>query len=278
MIFWKKTKIWLMLPWLLLDKFVFSRMFSYISLLSFNEKKMSGKLYDDVSNIPIPIKSSLKRISISDIDNKKLKRTLRLTSLFRPWYVYFVRINSSKGVDNNREVIYLSRKPIRTGEKIYTNRISDSDLDKNYLTYRIKRFLRKHSLGRDEFYKIESQLYVMVAKKTLLHDKLREKQKEAYERRKKKVLEKTVYKAIKRGTLFTYSTFLGSFNSDLPLFHKVVESGRTDLVKKMLDATYDENERKELINYKARRTYEGNLPIQYAETEEMKELLNNYGK
>lgn len=272
-----------MLPWLLLDKFVLSRMFSYIPLLSYNEKKISGKLYNGVSNVPIQVKNSLKMISISDIDNEKLKRTLRITSLMRPWYVYFVQTNSSKGVDNNREVIYLSRKPIRTGEKIYTNRISDSDLDKNYLTYRIKRFLRKHSLGRDEFYKIESQLYVMVAKKTPLHDKLREKQKEAYERRKKKALEKTVNKAIKKGTLFTYSTFLGSFNNDVPLFHKVVESGRTDLVKKILDATYDDKERKELINYKAKRTYEGNLPkgnlpIQYAETEEMKDLLNSYGK
>jgi hypothetical protein len=93
-------------------------------------------------------------------------------------------------------------------------------------------------------------------------------------------MEKKVNELIKLDMLFSRGSFYGDY-TNLPVFHKIVKANRLDLVKKMLDACYDDEERKELVNYNVdndgwKTNYKGLKPIDLAKDDEMKNLLNKW--
>jgi len=219
------------LPIILLN-LLFCKIFGLIFNMKYEYMHLAAKINIGISmGMSYKIKTNPKKVNLSHITNKKMQRTL----MFGKWNIYSIRINSEKNsnkTDSNREVIYITKDNIKKDDLIYVSRISDYKLNKKYTSNaKFNRFLDKQNLKTLEFYKLESQLYCIVAIKTILHDKLKEEQKIYYEKKVIKDFNKKVKKLIKDENLFGKYKVMSDW-SNMPLFFKCIKANRIDLVKK----------------------------------------------
>lgn len=268
--------IYLLIPIILLD-LLFSKIFNYIPKLNLIYKEHAAKIDLHKSIICNKLNTNnFKPIKISDITNKKLRRSLRLT--FRKWYVYQLDKKPQQNFnvsDSNRYRIYISRDKLTKKDYISGERISDFYLSKNYNRKRKRLYLKFKGIKNNEFYKLEPQLYVICAKKSHRHDKLKEKSKIRIERKKNKKLTKQVKKAIKNDDLYSR---ISSLDSQTPL-NLAVENNRYDLIEKILKYAEKIGEKEQIINY----SYywddpnDAKKPLEMVQNKAMIEYLKNNG-
>lgn len=274
----RKLKFWFLIPILLLEKLL--SLFGYIPHLWVKYADISanidtGKSFD-FGQKP---KSELKRVNLFYIKNRKLRISLLLSGIFKRWYIYKSRkFDERCDMDSNREIIYLTKdKNLKNDIKSQYDRLSDYLLNSNYKTKNITRYLKRINLEKTDFYKIEPQIFVIVAEETNKHETLKKERNKLYEYKKIRSLEKTVKKMIKYHNLFSNEKVYGVWD-DKPVIHTIAQQDRIDLMKRILNSADDDEERSKLVNY---RTWKGeyNLfkkPIDYAKSEEMKTLLKKW--
>lgn len=277
---WRTIKFWLRVPQLLIDKLL-SKIMNYIPFLNFKYDELAANIDKDKSLSPQTLKNEPVKLELSDIKNDKLRKSLKLSGILNHWNIYYIRNRGemkSNISDNNRDVIYLTKDELKKDDRYYGERISDSDLDKNYSTNKRRRFLRGNGLETDEFYKVEPQMFVIAAAHSKEHDEMKKEREIRYEKKNKRSLEKAVDKAIKYDNLFTTGGVSGDWTR-YPIFHKVVSADRIDLAKKLLDAAIDDKERRELVTY-SDNPFGDNMytkkPIELAKSDEMKDLINKW--
>jgi len=276
----RRIKVYLYIP-IALFELTFSKIFNLVPYLNFKYDVLAAKLDTDRS-LPqdTKTKDDWVELNVKDIKNKKLRYSLYLSGIFKKWYVYYTRnigVRDYNKSDNNRDVIYISKEKLNISEGIYIGeRISETDLNKKYNTNKLSKYLKRLNLKYDEFYKIEPQMYAIAALRTERHEIMQKERNIIYAKKKDKSLEKVVNKMIKDENLFSHSSTYGDY-SDLPVFHKLVKANRIDLVKKVLLNAEDDDERCNLVNYKASREYvQDSKPMDCAKTDEMKKLLEKW--
>ncbi|MFW6311263.1 MAG: hypothetical protein ACOC1K_03405 [Nanoarchaeota archaeon] len=277
---YRHLKFWLNIPLLVFDK-LFSKLVNYIPFINFTYKIRAGKIDSNLSLSPSTLNHDPVKMDLAEIKNKKLRKSLKLSGIFNNWNVYYIRNRGemkSNISDNNRDVIYLSKDELKKGDTYYGERLSDTLLNNNYSSNKKRKFLKKNGLSTDEFYKLEPQMFVIAAVHSNEHDEMKKEREVRYERNNKKSLEKAVKKAIKYDNLFTTGSVKGDW-SRYPIFHKVVSVDRIDLAQKLLDAAFDDDERKELVSY-SENPFGDNMytkkPIELAKSDEMKSLINKW--
>jgi hypothetical protein len=278
------VRTWLMLPSVLFG-LLLHKLVNFVPRILFRYNEYSARIDMDLSISTYKIdKDSLKQISLNDIKNKNLRRSLKATNIFNNWKVYYAYTtteNKTCNVDDSlRDVIYITKDKLKVGDEYSGQRISEHEIDKRYGKLR-KKYLKK--LNIKNFNEIEPQMYLIVAKKTHRHDDMKKEREIRYEKKKRSALEKLVKKCIKDDDIIGRSNSItGMFNYD-PVAFKVVDADRLDLMQKLIDACDDE-ELQEMLTvvldsdgwespevYKDTNGYRTLLRI--AKSEQMKELI-----
>jgi hypothetical protein len=213
----------------ILIEMVMSKIIDYVPRLGFLYDKLSAKIDTDSSISPSKVKSDPIKITLDDIKNEKIKKTLKLTGIFNSWNIYtFDRLN------DNRQPIYITKDEIELGDIIYGERVSDHYVDSNYSSKKSKRYLK--SKGVSHISEIEPQFWVVAAKKSDRHDKMETERQDRYDKKRRRELEKLVDEEISEAS-FTGRTrhIYGQWNNN-PLIFKIIEADRIDLMKKVIDA------------------------------------------
>lgn len=277
---YNKIKTWLYIPFGLLD-IVFSKLFNLIPHLTFKYNVLAA-IIDTDKSLPQETKTKEEwvELKIMDITNKKLRYSLYLSGIFKKWYIYKTRnigVRDYNRSDNNRDVIYISKDKINITEGVYYGeRLSDYNLNEFYTDKKLIKYLKKINLKYDEFYKIEPQMYAIAALRTELHEFQRKERKIIYKKKMDHALDIKVKEMIKKEDLFKFGYVYGN-NSDIPIFHKVVDADRIDLVQKILNSAEDDEEREALVNFEASREYGySRKPLNFAKSDDMKKLLNKW--
>lgn len=274
----RKLKWWFSIPILLFEKFL--SLFGYIPHLWIKYTDLSanidtGKSFDFAQKP----KGELKYVNLFYIKNKKMRISLLLSGIFKRWYIYKSRKFDERGdMDSKREIIYLTKDKNLTNDiKSHYDRLSDYLLNNKYKHTKITKYLKSINLEKTDFYKIEPQIFVIIAAETNKHETIKKERDILYKHKKARSLEKIVKKMIKNHDLFSNEKIYGVWDSK-PIIHTIAEQDRIDLMKRLLDSADDDEERCKLVNY---RTWKGeyNLfkkPIEYAKSEEMKVLLSKW--
>jgi hypothetical protein len=278
-----KLKFYIYIPFLLLEKLI-SLIFGfiYIPFLNFKYGILSMNI-DNGRSLSYHEKfknNKLRRLRLNDVDNFKLRFTLFVTGLFKKWYVYTVSYYENKPLykdRTNRQVVYLSKKPLKENGLYVYECISKTDLNKKYKN--LNRYLKlKGYKGAEEFYKIEPQYYVILGEKPKNYESLMEKSRKRFNKKERKVDTKKIMKCIKNDRLFTS---ISNWEDKTPLEY-CVEKVRYDLIEKILKYTKKVNEDIKVLNYLYERTGEYHFaertkPIYYAKDDKMFKYLLNKG-
>jgi hypothetical protein len=272
---WRQVKGWLNIPRMIFEK-ILSKLIKFVPLLSLRYNELAAKIDFDKSLSINTFKEDPIKLGLMDIKNDNLRNTLAATGIFKKWNVY-----TFNRTHENRQPIYISKDELKKGDEYYGERISDSDVDKNYGKNK-RRFLK--SKGAEELSEIEPQFWVIVAKKTDKHDKMKKERDSRYNSKTIKALENAVKEAIKDDNILGRSnSFTGSW-SHLPIAFKVVEADRIDLLQQLIDGCIDYQDRKDMLNNvidsegwsKDKKYYDGNLYkclLDYAKSDEMKKFI-----
>lgn len=262
----KKILSYLLIPILLFEKFM--ELFHYVPFL-LNKYHMVACDIDNNMNLGIAdrMKHDITEVDMSYIKNKYMRNSLLITGIFKKWIIYKGYTMKERGYnspDSQREVIYITKEKIVMNDPCFHYRINDSD------------FNRKTKKDNN-FYKIESQIFVVIAKKGDKYKELSKERDTLYNYKKERELEKEVKRMIKKHNLFSNRSLRYYFN-DIPVIHIVSKQDRVDLMKKILDNAVDDEERNKLVNYK---TWKGSdalfkKPKEYAVSDEMKTLLEKW--
>jgi len=125
------------IPSVLTDK-LFGYILNYIPNLNFSYDIVSG---NKISNLmsskaySIPFKfEGYKKVNIDDIDNDKLRRTLRISGLFKEWNIY-VRKKKSSVSEKETLSVCISKEDLKDGDSChyyssYLKNMTDSDGNK----------------------------------------------------------------------------------------------------------------------------------------------------
>ena len=208
----KSINVYYMLP-IIFFRYLFDKVFNTYIKISTKYKVISGKYYTG-KGFSFETKFKCKRkLKIKDIKNKKLRYSLYLTSLFKPWHIYLMNEGKDTTTDlNKRESIYISRDKLETDEQYIGERIHENDLNKLFKNKYRKTRRRKYNVhNSSEYYKIESQFYVVIVKFTDLQRELKKYAKNKYEYDKQKELKNAVNKAIKTSNFNTGRNFIGKY-------------------------------------------------------------------
>jgi hypothetical protein len=180
------------------------------------------------------------KLTINDVKNEKMRKTLKMTGIFDKWNVYiFERIH------DNRQPIYITKDELHKGDRYHGERISDSDVNKNYGRGE-RRYLK--TKGVKNISELEPQFWVVCAVHGEKHEEMNKERDERYEAKTRRALEKGVNKAIKEDDILGRSSqFIGDWNYN-PIAFKVVSADRVDLMKKLIDGCIDDEEIDKMIN------------------------------
>jgi len=239
---WRQVKAWLKLPVILLDRLL-SKILNYVPQLNFQYDQLAAKIDLGKGLSPEKIQNEPEKLSLSDIKNKKMKNSLKASGIFDKWNVYYMRtIDPDRKFnvnDNSRDVIYISKDELKKGDTYYGERISESRFSKHD-TRKMRKTLRK--TGAEKYADLEPQMFVVVAKHSEEHDKMKGERDERYTAKEKKELEKLVDKCIKDEDLTGYSKSIAGDWSRDPVLAKVVRADRIDLAEKLINACFDYQE------------------------------------
>jgi hypothetical protein len=279
-------KLILHLP-LMFINWLFSFVFDYIPQLNFKYKEQAGRL-DSGAGLTfheLHTKSDrfgnpmFKKLKIKDITNRKLRRSLRLSTIFRKWNIYQLDQSENRNCnvsDDKRYRIYITKDILEFDSLVTGERISDFKLSKNYSRKKERLYLKSKGVTSKEFYKLEPQLYVICALKSKRHEKQSEKRKIKYAKDKYNKLTKQVKKAIKDDRLYSR---VGSWDDQTPL-NLAIQNDRYDLIEKILKYTGKIDEVDKVLNYVHRdwddypKEYK---PLDMAKTDKMKAYLTEKG-
>jgi hypothetical protein len=212
---WRQTKAYLKIPALIVDT-ALSKILNYIPKLNFLYNSMAAKIDTGTSfnsGHGQKIDVNIQEITLSDIKDNKVKKSLMLSGLLKNWKVYRLDRVSHDG----KSPIYLSKEDLKKGDFVHGQRLSTDE--KNV------------------------EFYVVAAKHTEEHKEMSKERNERYKNKKYKEYNDKVNKAIKIGR------FMGrSSGGDLsPLFHNLIKEGFLDLVKKCLDNQKDSEKKRQMI-------------------------------
>ena len=283
----KNLKITLQTPLTLVD-ILLSLVFNYISRLNVKYKEQSArldfgmslgsfhKLTDKVDNFGNPL---IKEIGIKDITNRKFRRSLRFSSLFKKWHIYQLDTNdvqSSNVSDGQRQRVYISKDKLDENSLVTGTRISDYQLSKNYSSKRERLYLKSRGITRREFYKLEPQVYIICAEKSDRHEKQSEIRKIRYAKNKANKLTKQIKKAIKNDDLYSR---VSSWDDQTPL-NLAIKNNRYDLIEMVLKYANEIDEVDKVLNYvhKDWSDYpKEHKPLDMVNDEKMKAYLTEKG-
>ena len=270
---WRQIKGYLKIPQILLE-LLLKKLVNFVPRIGLRYDELSAKIDFDKSLSPNTIKDDIQKLTINDIKNDNLRRTLKTKGIFDKWNVYYMNRQHQ-----NRDAIYITKDELKKGDKYYGERISDHDIDDKYSSKKQRRYFKEK--GVKNISELEPQFYVVAAVHSDNHDKMNIERKERYKKKKERSLEKLVDKCIKNDDLIGRSSSTYGDWSYLPVIHKVVKEDRIDLVQKIIDACLDEDDVKKVLNQKIdhegwQDDRNGKSPIDFAKSEEMKTLLRKY--
>lgn len=215
----KSINIYYFLP-IILFRYLFDKIFNTYISVSTKYKIISGEYYTN-KGFGFENKFECKRkLKIKDITNKKLRYSLYLTSLFKPWHIYLMNEGKNTTTDlNKRESIYISRDKLEPGDKYTGERIRESEFNKLFKNKYRKQRRKLGVYNSSDHYKLEPQFYVVMIKYTDLQYKLKEYSKLKYEYKKEKELKKAVDTAIKTSNFNTGKPFTGKMGGTSLIEH-----------------------------------------------------------
>jgi len=212
---WRQTKAYLRIPALIVDT-ALSKILNYIPKLNFLYNSMAAKIDTGTSfnsGFGSKIDTDIQEITLSDIKDDKVKKSLMLSGLLKNWKIYRLDRKSYDG----KTPIYVSKDVLKKGDAVHGERIS-TDED-------------------------NVEFYVVAAKHTEEHEEMGRERSDRYSNKKYKEYKDKVNKAIKTGR-FMGRTSSGDFS---PLFHNLVKEGYLDLVKKCLESEKDPKKKRGMI-------------------------------
>jgi hypothetical protein len=240
---WRQAKAYLKIPNLIID-LALSKILNYIPKLNLIYDSMAAKIDTGTSgNSGIGTElSSFKEIKLEDIKDEKVKRSLKLSGLFKDWHIYKLDRVSHDG----RTPIYISKDVLNQGDKIHGERLRD-------VSY--TRYDNKADGYNDEKGNWITEFYVVAAKHSNEHETMKKERDGRYANKKYKEFKEKVNKAIK------YNSFMGrtSVADFTPLFHTLIKNNYVDLVKKCLDSVSNPKVKRNMIVDKYNK--EGDLSI-----------------
>jgi hypothetical protein len=250
----KSISIYFFLP-IILFRYLFDYVFNtYISIVT-KANILSGKYYCDEGFDHLKSFRYIKKIKIKDITNRKLRYSLYLTSLFRPWHIYMKSVAKETTSDlNNRDSIYISRTKLETCDDYIGERLSDHNLNKLFKTKYRKQRKNKEVYNSTDHWKLEKQYYVLCTKYTELHKQLKEYSKVKYEYDKQTELKKAVKDAIETSNFNTNKNFTGKLLGGSLIEHLLYYK-EYDYLHKIYDSL-DYNDKKYFINVLNEFVYE----------------------
>ncbi len=223
---WRQVKTYLRIPALIVD-FALSKLLNYIPRLNFLYNSMAAKIDTGTgfnSGYGTKIDVDVQEITLSDIKDVRVKKSLMLSGLLKNWKVYKLDRKSH----DNKTPIYLSKDKLKKGDAVHGERLSTDD--KNV------------------------EFYVVAAKHTQEHEEMGKERSDRYANRKYKEYKDKVNKAIKTGR-FMSTTSMGDHS---PLFHNLIEEKYLDLVKKCLESQKDPEKKRKMIVDKYNDGYRDN--------------------
>lgn len=281
---WRQVKAWLKLPQVLIEMLL-QKIIKFVPRIGLRYDELAAKIDLGKGLSPYKIEDDLEKLTLNDIKNDNLRRTLKTTGIFDKWNVYYAHTVDPEQKynidDRGRDVIYITKDELKKGDTYYGERISEHYIDKKYL--RSTRKLLK-SKGAEKFSDLEPQMYIVVAAHSKEHEEMRKERDVRYEEKKKKALEKAVEKAIKNEDILgRSSSFAGEWNNN-PIAYKVIDADRVDLMKKLIDGCFDAKELDDMVNdvinnegWTSKYGYsDSNYLPQNIKSIEMAKLLVNY--
>lgn len=215
---WRQVKYYFRIPLIILEKLL-SKLINYVPFLNLRYEELAAKIDFSTSLTPYRMIDDIKEISLDDIKNDTLRRSLKATGLFSNWHIYY----SSVKTKNNEDRIYISKDKLEKDDQYYGERLNIDEKDSN-------------------------QIYIIAAIKTSEHDELEKERSERYNKRKSKALEQAVDNAIKTNSYRRTKSFTGEWNND-PILFKVVRADRTDLFNKIINSL-SKDDAKKLVSMK----------------------------
>jgi hypothetical protein len=281
---WRKIKTWLNLPVYLVDK-VLSNLLGMFDKIGFLWDELSANIDTDRSLTMSTFKEDPIKLTIDDIENETMKKTLKVRGFFDKWNVYTFDRKSHDG----RTPIYISKDELKKGDKYYGSRISDSDLNSEYKTKNMKRLLKKK--GVSDISELEPQFYVIAKTHTIEHDKMKSEREFSFNSVKSTRLEKLVDRKIKEESFTGRTESIPGQWNNMPLVFKIIEADRVDLMKKLIKACLDVDGKEGVIEMLKQsvdsegwsRDYEKygkfddiKTPLKSSKSEEMTNLIKSY--
>jgi hypothetical protein len=236
---WRQAKAYLRIPNLIVD-FALSKLLNYVPKLNFLYDSMAAKIDTGTSfntGHGNQINCPIQEIRLEDIQDQKIKKSLKLSGLLKDWHVY--KLDRSH---DGKTPIYISKDILHEGDMVHGQRLPDT-IDKND-TYAVA--LDNGTINPPPGYTKMTEFYVVAAKHSTEHDIMKGERSEQYEKKKYKEFKEKVDKAVKHNKYFMGRTSGGDFT---PLFHNLIKNNYVDLVKKCLDTeTNPEKKRGMLVN------------------------------
>ena len=239
---WRQVKAWLKIPQILFEM-ILSKLIDFVPRLGVKYDSMAAKIDTGTSfnsGGGDVMKEEPIKLTIDDVKNDKMRKTLKMTGIFDEWNVY-----TFDRQQENRQPIYITKDELHKGDHYYGERISESTVDKNYGRGE-RRYLK--SKGAENISELEPQFWVVVAVHSEEHDEMSKEREARYTEKEQKDLEKHVKKHIKEDRILgRSSSFAGGFNNN-PIAFKVVEADRIDLMKQLIDGCIDNDEIDNMVN------------------------------
>jgi len=278
---WRQVKAWLQIPKILLERLL-ALIIDFVPNIGTKYDQLAAKVDVGTGGQPNIIKEEPIKLTLNDVENEKLRKTLKMTGVFSEWNVY-----TFDRTYENRQPIYITKDELHKGDKYHGERLSEWKVDKNYVGKKQKRYLK--SKGVSELSELEPQFWVVAALHTEKHDKMKSERDTRYENKKKKQLEKLVKDSIKEGDFGRTKSIAGEWNND-PIVFKVVRADRVDLMQQLIDACLELDGEEGVedmlnmaidnegwtVNHKDYGSFNDiRTPLKQAKSEEMKTLIQN---
>lgn len=199
---WRQVKGYFRIPLMILEK-ILSKLVNYVPFLTLKYEELAAKI-DLGRSISSYQMDDIEEISLDDIKDDTLRRSLKATDIFSNWRVYYSQAKTQTGETK----IYITKDQLEKGERYYSQRLNIDEKDTN-------------------------QIYIIAAAKSSEHDEMRDERTERYNKKAVKELEQAVDNAIKTNSYRRTTGFSDHWNND-PILFKVVRSDRTDLFNKII--------------------------------------------
>lgn len=209
---WRQAKAYLKIPHLFIDT-VFSKILKYVPRLNFLYDKLAANIDVDNSYGTGTRIGEFEEIKLSDIKDSKIKNSLRISGLFNGWYIYKLNRLSH----DNKTPIYISKDKLTENDLIYGERI---------------------------FRDVNTEFYVIAAKKTKKHDSIKIERDDRYKKKLYNKYKKMVDDIGKGKRSITDRTSMGDFTI---IFHSLIKNNLIDLIERCVSITKDPDKLRKII-------------------------------